>query len=207
MAGSAMAAPTVEIVKVKDKSLTASFSSAMDGSCGSGTAISSVDVHWDSSLIKSDGVTTMQSALLVAIQYINLCTGDNLNMSGFVTDVNGLVATDLASGHIGATVPVTTEPDPDTGEFKSGSVTVNLNFAATGSASTIRDRSHSRDGGVITISNFMVSARPAIATGSVSAVLPLAAGPTVVPMVNGPSLSAQIGKDANGSITIIRHHQ
>ncbi|HEX3694221.1 MAG TPA: hypothetical protein VH374_02435 [Polyangia bacterium] len=202
--GSAMAAATVETVKVKDQSLLASFSDNSNGACGAGTISSSVDVQWNSSLIKSDGTTMIQSAILVSVNYVNLCTGDELTMSGFIGGANGSVATDLASGHVDAVVPVMTMPDPDTGSFVSGTVKLSLNFTATGSATTIRNRSHSRDGGVITISNFTTSSRPAVATGTCTATLPLIGGPTTVDLLGGQqSFSAQIGKDANGNLTII----
>ena len=200
LAGAAVAGATVEVVKVKDKSMLASFSNSVFTQCGGSN--SAVDVQWNSSLIKSDGTTTLQSAVVLSLHYVDICTGDDIIMTGFALNTNGSVATDLSRGHLDAVVPVST--DPDAGPFLTSTLNVSLNLTATGPATTIRDRSHSRDGGVITMSNFLVSSRPAVASGTVTGTLPLLGGPTPLSLIAGQSVSAQIGKDANGTMTIVR---
>ncbi|MEA2701283.1 MAG: hypothetical protein QOI66_5554, partial [Myxococcales bacterium] len=79
-----------------------------------------------------------------------------------------------------------------------------LNFIGSGAVTKFRDRSKSRDGAVTTINDFMISSRPASATGTVSGTLPLNTGKKFVNLINGPSVAASIGKDANGTITITR---
>jgi len=199
-AQTAFAAVTVEIDKVKDKSLLASFSSTVLVCEG---VNSSVDLQWNSSLTKSTGSPTTQSAaMIVSLRYTNTCTGDDITMTGFSLTPNGSEQADLSHAHVDAVVPVST--DPTLGPQLTANVTVNLNFVASGPASTVRNQSHSRDGGVLTVNDFSISSRPAVANGTVSGTLPLKAGPMFVNLVSGPSVSAQIGKDANGTIIITR---
>ncbi|HEX3695273.1 MAG TPA: hypothetical protein VH374_07780 [Polyangia bacterium] len=191
---------TVEVDKVKDKSLLASFSDSQlicDG------INSSVDVHWNNSVVKQDGTKSDSSALIVDFRYTNSCTGDDITMSGFLSPANGNVADDLSHGHLDGVVTVST--DPDLGPpFLSATLTVNINLTANGPATKFHDKSKSKDGGVITISDFSESARPGVATGTVNGTIPLMAGPKFLNLINGPSLTAQLGKDANGTITITK---
>src|SRR5579872_4232038 len=90
-AGTAMAAATVDVFKERDQAMLAGFSNTQPIACNGvpDTAIinASVDVQWNSSLIKSDGTTT-SSALLLTLRYTNTCTNDDITMSGFVFDAN-----------------------------------------------------------------------------------------------------------------------
>ena len=207
-AGNALAAgATVDVFKAKDQSLLAVFDDHQIITCADqtlGEVDSAMDMQWNSSLFKADGSITMQSAIFVDLHYVNTCTGENLLMSGFAQNTNGSVSTDLASGHVDAVVPVMTDPDPDTGVVFTGSVHVNLNFTANGSTTTIRDRFHSQGGGVVFMNNFLVASRPGVATGTALSTLQGAFGVYNVELIGGqPSLSAQLGKDANGSMTIV----
>lgn len=214
MAGKAMAAgATVDVFKVQGQGLLASFDNAQFLTCSdgvtSGLADSSVDVDWINTLINIDGSSTMQSVAFVTVHYVNTCTGDDVMMSGSVLNANGSESTDLAKGHVDAVVPVMTDPDPNTGAFVTSSVTVNLNFAATGPAQTIRDRFHSQGGGIVTMNNFLVSSRPGVATGTAVGTIPLMSGAATFDLIEGqPSASAQLEKDADGSMTIVtKAHQ
>jgi hypothetical protein len=200
MAAQAKAATTVEITKVKDQSMIASFSNNTNLSCG--TINSSLDLTWSRNLIRSDGSTFSQSVALVSFRYVNSCTGDDLTMSGFVPNANASIATDLSKGHVDAVIPVSTSPE--LGPVLTANLAINFNFTATGPATKFRNISQSRDGGVLTISNFSMSSRPASATGSAVGLLPLIGGGTPLNLIGSASFAAQIGKDASGSITIIR---
>ncbi len=212
MTGTAMAGATVDVLKIKDKSLIADFDDNEAVTCANGSGAytnSAIHIQWNTSLIKADGTTTLQSAIVADLHYIDGCTGDDLVLSGFALNTNGSVSTDLANGHVDAVIPVMTDPDPDTGAFQSGTLTINFNFTATGAAETIRDRSHSRDGGIVFLNNFLVSRRPGVASGTATGTLPFAAGARTVDMLHGQqSFAAQIGKDGFGSMTIItKAHQ
>jgi hypothetical protein len=204
MTGKAMAAgATVEVVKVKDQALLASFDH-FEAVCSAGID-SAIDVQWNSSLIRADGTFT-QSTVVVGIRYVNSCTGDDLLYSGFAQlTPNGNVTADQAHGHVDAVVPVMTDPDPDTGAFLTGTVNLNLDFTATGPANTIRDRFHSKDGGVVTMNNFIVSHRPGVAVGTAHSTLQGTNNNTYnVDLIGGqPSLSADLERDASGSMTIV----
>jgi hypothetical protein len=200
MAAQAQAATTVDITKVKDQSMIASFSNTTSPACG--TINSSLDLTWSNTLIRTDGSTYSQSAAIVSFRYVNTCTGDDLTMSGFVQNANASIATDLSKGHVDAVIPVSTSPE--LGPVLTATLAVSFNFTATGAATKFRNISQSRDGGVLTISNFSMSSRPASATGSANGLLPLKGGATPLNLIGAPSVSAQIGKDASGNITIIR---
>lgn len=191
---------TVEVDKVKDKGLLASFQDQQLTPC---TIISTVDAHWTNSLIKQDGDKSTSSALLVDFQYVNSCTGDNITMSGFLTPANGTEASDLSTAHVDGVVTVTTDPDVNP-TVLTANLTVNLNWAANGPITSFHDKSKTKGGGVTTISDISSSSRPAVANGTVSGIIPLNGGPTFLNLVNGPSTSAQIEKDANGTITITK---
>ena len=204
MTGKVMAAgATVEIVKVRDQGLLASFEN-FQPVCAAGID-SAMDVQWNSSLIRADGTVT-QSTVVVSLHYVNSCTGDDLVYTGFaLLTPNGSVSADQAHGHVDAVVPVMTDPDPDTGAFQTGTITLNLDFTAAAPASTIRDRSHSRDGGVVTMNNFTFSSRPGVATGTAYATLQgIFANYNNIELLGGqPSLSASLGRDAFGSMTVV----
>jgi hypothetical protein len=191
---------TVEVDKMKDKGLVASFSFA-DPNCGG--ILTFADVHWTSMLQKQDGSKSTSSALLVDFGYFNPCTGDNLTMSGFLEPANGTEANDLSTGHIDGVVTVTTDPDV-TPTVLTANLTVNVNFAANGPVTSFHDKSKTKGGGVTTISDVSGSSRPGVAHGTVSGIIPLLAGPKFLNLVNGPSISAQLEKDANGTITITK---
>jgi len=200
-ARTAQAGVSVEVDTAKDKSLLASFDT-FTSSC-SGGIDSAVDVQWNSSLFRSSSTgTTSQAVVIVSLRYVNTCTGDSLMMSGFSLTPNGTVATDLSKGHVDAVVPVST--DPDFSPIMTATVNLSLDFTATGPLATIRNNDTSRGGGVITIDRFSTSSRPATATGSANATLPLSTGAKFVNLIGSSSLSASIGKDASGSVTIIK---
>ncbi|HVR60959.1 MAG TPA: hypothetical protein VMU50_03625 [Polyangia bacterium] len=202
--GRAMAeGATIEVVKEKDQSLLASFNH-FDATCASGLN-SALDVQWNSSLTRADGTTTLQSVAFLTLHYVNTCTGDDVLYSGFALNTNGSVSTDLGHGHFDAVVPVMTDPDPETGLFLSGTVNVSLDFTANGATATVRDHTHSKGGGVVTMNNFTVSSRPGVATGTANATLQGNNGNTFnVELIGGqPSLSASLGKDGFGSMTIV----
>jgi hypothetical protein len=159
-------------------------------------------VHWNDSVVKQDGSKSDSSALIVDFRYTNTCTNDDITMSGFLSPANGTVADDLAKGHLDGVVTVTT--DPDAGPVLTATLTVSLNFVANGPAAKFHDKTKTKGGGVITISDFSSSSRPGVATGTVSGTLPLMNGPTFVNLVNGPSFTAQLEKDASGTITITK---
>jgi len=199
-AGVAFAARSVEVAKVTGQALVAAFEEFTPDCSGIDSA---VDVHWNSSITKLDGDKTTQPAVILDLHYVNTCTGDDLMMTGFSLDPQGSVVDDLSRGHFDAVIPVST--DPDFPPVRTATLNASIDFTATGPATTIRDQFHSRDGAVSVNSDFMVSSRPATATGSVTGTLPLASGPTFVTLVSGrPSLFAQIEKDASGTITITR---
>ncbi|HVR63466.1 MAG TPA: hypothetical protein VMU50_16310 [Polyangia bacterium] len=208
-ASPALAGTTVEVVKVRDNSLIASFDQFI-ATCPGGID-SAMSIQWNSTVIRADGVTT-QTAIIVDMRYVNTCTGDSLLMSGFSLAPNGTVSTDLSTGHIDAVVPVATDPgDPTVQPPRSATVTLSLNFTGTGPTSTIRDTSHTNDGAIKTVDNFTISSRSGVATGTATAVLPLndpkhkgRTVPTFVNLIGAPSLSATLGKDAFGNITITR---
>lgn len=200
-ARSAQAGVSVEIDTAKDKSLLASFDT-FTATC-SGGIDSAIDVQWNSSLFRSTASgTTNQTTIFVSFRYVDTCTGDSLLMSGFSLTPNGSVATDLSKGHVDAVIPVST--DPDFTPVQTATVTLSLNFTATGPTATFRNNDTSRGGGIITINRFSNSSRPATATGTATATLPLSTGPKFVNLIGSPSLSASIGKDAVGSVTIIK---
>ncbi|HEY2902772.1 MAG TPA: hypothetical protein VGL59_19480 [Polyangia bacterium] len=190
---------TVEVFKEKDKGLVASFQD-FEVTCN---VISTVDVHWNSSLTKQDGDKSTSSALLVDFNYVNSCTGDNLLMSGFLQPANGTEANDLSTGHVDGVVTVTTDPDVNP-TVLTANLTVNVNFAANGPATSFHDKSKTKGGGVTTVSDVSGSSRPGVAHGTISGILPLMTGPKFVNLLNGPSASAQLEKDANGTITITK---
>ena len=204
MTGNAMAAgATVEVVKVKDQGLLAIFDH-FESVCAFGID-SAMEVQWNSSLIRADGTFT-QSAVIVSLHYVNSCTGDNLTYTGFaLLTPNGSVSADQAHGHVDAVVPVMTDPDPDTGVFQTGTINLNLDFTATGPATTVRDRTHSRDGGIVTMNNFTISRRPGVAVGTAFATLQgINSNYNNIELIGGqPSLSAELDRDAFGSITIV----
>ena len=196
----ALAGSTVEIFKAKDKSLLASFET-FTPVCSSGID-SAIDVQWNSSLFRSTGAgTTTQTTIFVTFRYVDSCTGDSLLMSGFSLSPSGSVPTNLSTGHVNAVVPVST--DPESPPVKTATVNLSLDFVATGPTKTVRNTSVSRGGGIITINNFSISSRTATASGSATATLPLSTGPKFVNLIGSPSLSASIGKDTNGSVTVI----
>lgn len=198
--GTAQAGITVEIDQAKDKSLVANFDTFTNVCSGIDSA---VQVQWNSSLFRSTSSgTTTQTTIFVLVNYVDSCSGDSLVMSGFSLMPNGTVPNDLSRGHVDAVIPVST--DPDAGPVKTATVNLSLNFTATGPITTIRNTDQSHGGGVITINNFSTSSRPATATGSASATLPLSTGPKFVNLIGTPSLSATIGKDANGTVTIMK---
>ena len=215
LATPALAKTTVEVVKTKDKSLIASFDEQINV-CSFGIN-SAVDVQWNSSITRADGVTT-QSAIVVTLHYVDSCTNSDLTMTGFavmplgIGSVNGNVNGDLSKGHADAVVPVSTDPDnPNIQPPLTATVTLNLNWVGNGTITRIKNTSRSRDGAVTTINSFFVNSRPGVANGTATAVLPLndpahpgTIKPKFVNLIGTPSLSAQLGRDGNGTITIIR---
>ena len=211
LAAPALAKTTVEVVKVKAQALLASFDEQINV-CSEGVN-SAVDVQWNSSITRADGVTT-QSAMFVSLHYVDSCTGSDLTMTGFALvpggTVNGSVNADLSKGHADAVVPVSTDPlDPNVQPPRTATVTVNLNWVGSGSTTKVSDHSTSRDGGIVFVDAFSFSSRPGVATGTATAVLPLndpskpgAIKPTFVNLIGTPSLSGQLDKDGIGTITI-----
>ncbi|HXI54926.1 MAG TPA: hypothetical protein VNO55_02630 [Polyangia bacterium] len=206
VAGSAMAATTTEVVKVNDQSLLASFDQQINV-CSFGIN-SAVDVQWNSSILRADGITR-QSAIIVNVHYVNSCTGDDLTMSGFSLTPNGTVNGDLSRGHADAVVPVST--DPELGNVRTATVTLSLNWVGSGTITKISDRSKVGDGSVTFINNFFVNSRPGVATGTATATMPLndpkhpgTIKPTFVNLIGTPSLAGSLGRDGFGTITIVR---
>jgi hypothetical protein len=191
---------TAEVDQVKDKALLASFDTFTNACSGIDSAI---DVQWNSSLIKTTSTgTSTQATIVVTLHYVDTCSGDSLIMSGFSQTPNGTVSSDLSKGHVDAVIPIST--DPDSVPVKTATLNLSLNFTATGPTATIRHTETSRGAAVITVNNFSISSRPATATGSASATLPLSTGAKFVNLIGTPSLSASIGKDAFGNITILK---
>lgn len=215
LAAPAFAKTTVEVVKMKDKSLLATFDEQINV-CTFGIN-SAIDVQWNNSITRADGVT-VQSAIFVNLHYVDSCTGSDLTMSGFaivpggIGSVSGDVNQDLTKGHATAVVPVQTDPDnPNLQPPLTATVTLSLNWVGSGAITKIKNTSKSRDGAVTTINSFYVNSRPGVANGTATAILPLndpnhpgTIKPTFVNLIGTPSLSAQLGRDGNGTITIIR---
>lgn len=206
-AAPALAGTTVETVKVHDNSLIASFEEFI-ATCPGGID-SAMAVQWNSTIIRADGVTK-QAAIIVDMRYVNTCTGDSLLMSGFSLTPNGTVSKDLSTGHVDAVVPVATDPaDLTVQPPRSATVTLSLNFTGNGATTSFKDTTQSKDGAVKTVNNFSMSTRSGVATGTATAVLPLndpkhknRTVPTFVNLIGTPSLSATLGKDAIGTVTI-----
>ena len=198
---------TIDVFKTRDKQMGANFAS--DTTCNNIPGFTTTDIQWAELTQKINGVTQNFSNVVLSIRYQNGCTGDDLIMTGIVTDVNGSgvhvsVKPDLSSGHLDGVVHVATDPDAPVPPNQAD-LAVNLNWTATGPATNTVNRSHSRDGGVVMINNFTASSRPAQAAGSVSGILTLANGKKkFVNLLSDPSFQASMSKSASGSVTIVR---
>jgi hypothetical protein len=203
----ASARVTVDVFMSRDKNLSANFTS--DTTCNNISGITSTDIQWAELTQKINGVTQNFSNVVLAIRYQNACSGDDLIMTGIITDVNGSgihvsVKPDLASGHLDGVVHVATDPDAPVPPNQAN-LAVNLNWTATGPATKTVNRSRTRDGGVVMINNFTATSRPAQASGSVSGTLTLANGKKkFVNLLSDPSFQASMSKGASGSVTIVK---
>jgi hypothetical protein len=203
----ASAKVTTDVFKTRDKQMGANFAS--DTTCNNIPGVTTTDVQWAELTQKINGETQNFSNVVLSIRYQNGCTGDDLIMTGIVTDVNGsgihvTVKPDLASGHLDGVVHVATDPDAPVPPNQAD-LAVNLNWTATGPATKTVNKSRTRDGGVVMINNFTASSRPAQASGSVSGILTLANGKKkFVNLLSDPSYQASLSKSASGSVTIVK---
>jgi len=205
----ASAKVTIDVFKTRDKQMGANFSS--DTTCNNIPGVTSTDIQWAELTQKINGETQNFSNVVLAIRYQNGCSGDDLIMTGVVTDVNGSgihvsVKPDLSSGHLDGVVHVATEPGAPVPN--QANLAVNLNWTATGPATKTVNKSRTRDGGVVMINNFTATSRPAQAHGSVSGILTLANGKKkFVNLLSDPSFQASMSKSASGSVTIVKKVQ
>jgi hypothetical protein len=198
---------TIDVFKTRDKQMGANFAS--DTTCNNIPGFTTTEIQWAELTQKINGVTQNFTNVVLTIRYQNGCSGDDLTMTGIVTDVSGsgihvTVKPDLSSGHLDGVVHVATDPDAPVPPNQAN-LAVNLNWTATGPATTTVNKSHTRDGGVVMINNFTATSRPAQASGSVSGILTLANGmKKFVNLISDPSFQASMSKSASGSVTIIK---
>ena len=182
--------------QIRDKSLNAVFETA------DGCFVATTTLRFASSVTQSSGPPVVTPPLTqVEVAYSNGCTGEFFDLTGGTNQQFVQIAPDLSSATLSAVVPVTDG-------VVNANVTVNARFTANGALQRVRDNTVTRDGNTITIEHIDFQARSADMTGtSISTVLPLMAGPTLLNLSEAP-ISGQIGKDVFGtrSVTFLPRH-
>jgi hypothetical protein len=163
-------------------------------------AAASVAVFYSAMMTRVNGVKDSPlPTTLVEIDYQNICTGDAFLLSGNTDHQQASMKINLDSGTLSATIPVSNEAGT-----VSTTVTLSLSWRATGALTIFKDKFHSTGGGVKFKQSTDNEARPAEATGTVTAILPLATGKKFTNLVFGPSVDAIIAKSQFGQVTVTR---
>jgi hypothetical protein len=137
----------------------------------------------------------------VVIDYQNICNGAAFQLSGSTFDQQFTISNDYGSASVYAVVPVRTEegaPVP-----LNTTVTLNLQFSATGPFARYKQKEHSNIGGVKFKFNVSSDSRPAQATGSALLDLPFAGGDDTN-IVFGPSVDGVIARSMVGQIIVTK---
>lgn len=180
--------------KLKDKALEASFFTS-DGCYGVATYIKYIQ-----SVVRQDGTSTVNPPTTsIELSYTNGCTGESFFLTGGTTQQYVTIAGDLSRGSLSAVVPVSDG-------VIDANVTVNIDLTANAPLQQSKDSSFTWDpvARTLTWQRFDFRTRSADATGNVSTVLPVQAGPTLFNLAEFPQ-SARLGKDVSGtrSVTFI----
>lgn len=190
-----MPARAAEVTKfqLRDRSLIANFETA------DGCFVATTSVRYTESVTQTGGPQVPSPSItLVEVDYSNGCTGEFLTLTGGTDSQTASFGGDVASGSLSAVVPVTDG---------TNSTTVTINLTWTGNAPLQRAKDHfrSRDGNTITVEKIDFQLRTADVAGTLTTVLPLAAGPTALNL--GTDLvSGTIGKDVFGDRTVTKKH-
>jgi hypothetical protein len=162
----------------------------------SGNAL--IDVIYGGTVIQTNGAPMSMPTVIVDMEYQDHCQGIDLFLNGFVQTVQSVfVRGDLGVANLVAQVPIS---DGNTTVLMS----INLNFTATGPATTARDTFHSHDTGTVVNTRFAFTSAPAVATGTFSGSFPTATGPQTLNAAAAASVSGSINTDLFGDITIIK---
>jgi len=139
----------------------------------------------------------------VEIDYQNICTGDAFFMNGTTDQQQATIRGDIGAATLSAQVPVSTLD----GSVRT-TVTVSLSWKATGALNVFKEKVMSNGGGVRFKQVTDNTNRPAEATGTVAAMLPLTTPTgvrnTFTNLVFGPSVDAIIAKNLFGQVTVTR---
>jgi hypothetical protein len=150
------------------------------------------------SMTRTNGVPADQPpTVVVDIAYSDTCTGDSFVLSGSAAQPAVSIRRDLSLATLSAQVPVSD------GNGLTVTANVNLVFTANGPLQKAQSSFRSHDAGTIFIEKTRAETRTAVATGSISVVLPLSAGAATVELAPQGSEDASIGKNSDGTVTII----
>ena len=167
---------------------------------GPATSTTSVQIFYSAVMTRTNGVKDSPlPTTFIEIDYQNICTGDAFLLSGTTDHQQATVRGDIGSGTLSTTIPVSN----DAGTVNT-TVTVNLSWRATGPLQVFKDKFRSNGGGVKFKQVTDNESRPAEATGTVAAILPLATGNKFTNLVFGPSVDALIAKNLFGQVTVTR---
>jgi hypothetical protein len=163
-------------------------------------AAASVQIFYSAVMTRVNGLKDSPfPTTFIEIDYQNICTGDAFLLSGTTDNQQATIRGDIGAATLSATIPVSN----DAGTV-STTVTVNLSWKATGGIIEFRDKFRSNGGGVKFKQITDSESRPAEATGTVGAMLPLSTGNTFTNLVFGPSVDAIIAKNLFGQVTVTR---
>lgn len=191
-AGAASAA-TVTHFRLSDRSLIGNWEDASDDFC----FVSQTLVTFSESVTKIDGATIVgEPTTLVEVDYANACTGEFLSLTGGTTNQTVTIGGDLSSASLSAVVTVTDG-------VNSADVTINATWTANGDLQIAKGHFKMTDGNTTTMDKFDEQVRPAATGGTISTVLPLAAGPTFVDLSRFPE-GGTIGQNRLGDRTVTK---
>jgi hypothetical protein len=181
----------VSIFRLRDRSLNAAFMTVDDCS------VTTTFVRFSESVTQIGGPPIVAPPLTqVEVDYSNGCTGESLSLSGGTNLQQVHFAPDLSSASLsGAVVNVT-----------DGTVSATVNLASvtwTANAPLQQSKDHfvTRDGYTLTFERYDFQVRSADVAGNMTAVLPLAAGPTSL-LLSQYGQGGQLGKDVLGTRTV-----
>src|SRR5260221_4578464 len=177
-----------ESFKINSQGMNASFFGA--DNC----AAASVAIFYSAVMTRVNGLKDSPfPTTFIEIDYQNICTGDAFLLSGTTDQQQATIRGDIGAATLSATVPVSNELGT-----VSTTVTVNLSWKATGALNVFRDRFRSNGGGVKFKQVTDTENRPAEATATVAAILPLSPGNTPTHLVFCPSVDPLIAQDLFG---------
>ncbi|HET6285011.1 MAG TPA: hypothetical protein VFH73_28900 [Polyangia bacterium] len=183
-----------ESFKINSQGMNANFFGS--DNCAAG----SVAIFYSAVMTRTNGVKdTPLPTTFIEIDYQNICTGDAFLLSGTTDHQQATVRSDISSGTLSTTIPVSN----DIGTI-STTVTVSLSWRATGPLQVFKDKFRSNGGGVKFKQVTDNESRPAEATGTVTAIMPLSTGNKFTNLVFAPSVDAIIAKNLFGQVTVTR---